>query len=203
MSRKNLIPFISLSLAFSACGISNKPYDLSAKNSGFLSTGTIVLSRQLPAESQEVSQEVFSPVLGYIPPMTGILPASNEMWIEIDTQALSVSLYHGNEIVKSFKAEGTVTIAPGKYALQYKQKYPTWYAPNSYFEKRALSVPAEQDRSRFMKGALGEYALYPTSGFIIHSAPFYSNDVGGLRVPEDELSAIFSQLQVGSSVVVK
>jgi len=197
MNLKLLLP----ALVLSACSFSNKPYDLTSKGSAYLSSGTIVLSRQIPAESKQEAS--YGPVVGYIPPMSGILPASNELWVEVDSKNLTVILFRGEEKIGSYKAEGTVTLAPGKYALQYKQKFPTWYAPNSYFEKRALPLPQEQDRSRFMKGALGEYALYPTSGFVIHSAPFYSNDVGGLRVSEEALGGIFSQLQIGSSVIVK
>jgi len=135
--------------------------------------------------------------------MSGILPATNETWLEIDSSKKSVTLLRGEERLKSFAVEGDVGLSPGKYALQYKQHFPTWYAPNSYFEKRELSVPGEQDQSRYLKGALGEYALYPTTSVVIHSSPVWSNEIGGLRARKEALAEIFSQLSLGSSIVVK
>lgn len=200
---RNVILLILCVALLTGCGLSGstRPYDFSKP--GYLSSGTIVLSRQVPAESPVTTEESFGPVIGYIPPMTGILPAANELWIEIDTEKLTVTLYRGEEKLSTVKAEGSVSLPPGKYALQFKQKFPTWYAPNSYFEKRMLEVPAEYDESRYLRGALGEYALYPSSGFVIHSAPLYSEDVGGLRLSQEELASLFSQLQVGSSIVIK
>jgi len=204
---KNLIPALILTSALCSCSAAKKPADLAAPGSPYLSSGTIVLSRQVPSEltSAQIAEpnQSYSPVVGYIPPLSGILPASNEFWVEIDTHAMTVSVFRGDEKVKSVQAEGTVPLAPGKYALQYKQKFPTWYAPNSYFEKRKLDVPSEQDKSRFRKGALGDYALYPTSEFAIHCSPVPSSDVGGIRLPKQELSSLFQQLPLGTSVVVK
>lgn len=211
---KNLLLRLFISpialLAFTGCGLTQHAYNLSATDSPFLSSGTIVLSRQIPAqisaehkETLGLTVEDYSPVVGYVPPMTGVLPASNETWLEVDSQNMTVTLFKGEEKVKSVHAEGTVSLAPGKYALQYKQKFPTWYAPNSYFERRKLEVPGDQDQSRFRKGALGDFALYPTSGFVIHCGPVASEDVGGLRVAKEDLSSLFLQLPLGSSIVVK
>ncbi len=135
--------------------------------------------------------------------MTGILPAANEIWLEIDSSKKTMSLIKGEERLKTISMQGQIPLAPGKYALQYKQHFPTWYAPNSYFEKRNLQVPSEQDQGRYLKGALGEYALYPTSSVIIHSSPIWSDEIGGLRVKKDEIAEVFSQLSLGSSIVVK
>ena len=190
-----------------SCG-TTKPFNLSEAGSKFLSSGSIVLSRQISesvlAPMAKTSPETkYSPILGYIPPMTGILPAANEIWLEIDSSRKTMTLIKGEQRLKSVPMEGEVPLTPGKYALQYKQHFPTWYAPDSYFEKRNLQVPGEQDQSRYLKGALGEYALYPTSSVVIHSSPLWSDEIGGLRVKKNEIAEVFSQLSLGSSIVVK
>lgn len=167
-----------------------------------------MLSRQISESiiapnATTTTDQKFSPILGYIPPMTGILPAANEIWLEIDGKNKTMTLIKGEQRLKAVPMQGQIPLAPGKYALQYKQHFPTWYAPNSYFEKRNLQVPGEQDQGRYLKGALGEYALYPTSSVVIHSSPIWSDEIGGLRVQKDEIAEVFSQLSLGSSIIVK
>jgi len=204
---KNTIILCFILVIFGSCG-SVKPFNLSAPGSSYLSTGSIVLSRQISesvvAPNVTASSDAkYSPILGYIPPMTGILPASNEIWLEINASAKTMTLVKGEQRLKTIPMQGEMPLAPGKYALQYKQHFPTWYAPNSYFEKRNLQVPGDQDQGRYLKGALGEYALYPTSTVVIHSSPIWSNEIGGLRVKKNEIAEVFSQLSLGSSIVVK
>jgi lipoprotein-anchoring transpeptidase ErfK/SrfK len=205
MKNTTILFFILVFLV--SCGAS-KPFNLSEPGSKFLSSGSIVLSRQISesviAPTVASSGEAkYSPILGYIPPMTGILPAANEIWLEIDSGTKTMTLIKGEQRIKSVPMQGEVPLSPGKYALQYKQHFPTWYAPDSYFEKRHLQVPNEQDQSRYLKGALGEYALYPTSTVVIHSSPLWSDEIGGLRVKKNEIAEVFSQLSLGSSIVVK
>ena len=205
MKNTTILGFILLVLG--SCG-SVKPFNLSAPGSDYLSSGSIVLSRQISesviAPTVTTSSEAkYSPILGYIPPMTGVLPAANEIWLEIDGSAKTMTLIKGEQKLKTVSMQGQLPLAPGKYALQYKQHSPTWYAPDSYFEKRHLQIPGEQDQGRYLKGALGEYALYPTSNVVIHSSPIWSNEIGGLRVKKNEIAEVFSQLSLGSSIVVK
>jgi hypothetical protein len=204
---KKLILITLLALALTSCS-SRKPFKLSAPDSNYLSSGSIVISRQISESlvapvATNTTGPNYTPILGYIPPMSGILPASNEIWLEIDSASKTMTLVRGEERIKSVRLQGELPLSPGKYALQYKQRFPTWYAPDSYFEKRHLSVPGEQDQSRYLKGALGEYALYPTSTVVIHSSPIWSSEIGGMRAKKDEIAEVFSQLSLGSSIVVK
>jgi len=148
-------------------------------------------------------QQLMAPLIGYIPPTIGFLPAENEAWLEVEKATKSVALYIGKELKKSVQAEGSISLAPGTYALQHKQKSAAWYAPDSYFQKRQLSVPAASDRSRYRRGALGQFVLFPTTTFAIHSGPVWNEDVGGLRVAQSDLSSIFFALPLGATIVVK
>jgi hypothetical protein len=48
----------------------------------------------------------------------------------------------------------------GNYNVILKQKRPLWYAPDNYYTERNLPLPGEGASERYLKGALGEYAIY-------------------------------------------
>ncbi len=173
----------------------------------FAPSGTIVLSRQLPdllevASIEEKHSSTMAPLIGYVPPSSAFLPADNETWLEINRETLLVSLHKGKEVIQAVQGEGKIALKPGIYPLQQKQKSPVWYASDEYFTKRALPVPKEEE-ARYLRGALGPYALYLDTTFPIHSSAVWSDEVGGVRISRMELSAIYDQLPIGTSVVVK
>lgn len=145
----------------------------------------------------------YAPIAGFFPPIASFNPADNELWVELDTTSKELKVFKGKEQIKSIKGEGDVDLAPGQYPLQHKQKDPLWYAPDEYFEKRHLKVPPRGDNFRYRRGALGTYALYPTTTFPIHSGPLWSEEIGGFKIPEADLASIFLMINPGTPVVVK
>ena len=211
--------------ALSGCGVSGlfSSGSDSARSSAatFLESGSIILSHQVPkqqtealaqlesADSERVvpqragASPVMAPLIGYFPPTNGFVPADNETWMEISAASQKISLFHGKTLVKEIQGEGDVAIARGDYFLQHKQKHPVWYAPDSYFAKRLLNVPPAGDRLRYRRGALGDFALYPTTSFPIHSAALWTEEVGGLRVSPEDLASLYLELPVGAPIVIK
>ncbi len=215
------LAFLTVSaFAFSACTADGKlvPSTIFSSGSKYLESGTVILSRQIPAKpavsakvspplSAEASEDgtlrPLAPLVGYFPPAVTYLPAENETWLEINRQNKVLTLYKGKGVIKEIHGEGDVTINPGDYYLQHKQKAPLWYAPNEYFAKRQLNVPPASDRLRYRRGALGKFALFPTTTFPIHCAPIWTKEVGGIRVSATDLSSIYYMLPVGAPIVVK
>src|SRR5262245_29765274 len=74
----------------------------------YLPSGTIVISRTIPSSPYEVkvasavesTGPLAGPVLGYIPPTLGFLPADNEMWLEVNVESKSVEVFKGNAKIK-------------------------------------------------------------------------------------------------------
>lgn len=187
-----------------ANGIGNTPQF----SSNFLKSGTIILSRKMPESNAPVSdlskQHLMSPLIGYIPPTKGFLPASNEAWMEIDSASKTLVVFQGDRILAQAQAEGNIDMPKGTVvALQQKQERPVWYATDEYYTRRELTPPPAGARERFLRGALGSKVLYPTATLPIHSAPLWSDDIGGLRVERAQLTALFNALPVGASIVVK
>ena len=197
----------------------------SGSGKSFSDSGTIIISRQAPPASgegvasaraaereqlasamtptAESGQRLMAPLVGYFPPAGVFVPAENETWIEINRELGVLSVYRGKEVVKEAKTEGSVSLPEGDYYLQHKQAQPLWYAPNEYFKKRQLLVPEAENRLRYRRGALGQFALYPTTTFPIHCGPIWSEDVGGLRVSPQDMASIYHLVPLGSPVVVK
>ncbi|MBP9837365.1 MAG: L,D-transpeptidase [Proteobacteria bacterium] len=179
---------------------------LSQVDNNFLNSGTIILSYQVPKQDELAGNDTpitFAPIIGYFPPSISYLPADNEVWLEINKDNAKVTLYKGKNPVKEMPVEGKINLNPGDYFLQKKQKEPVWYAPDTYFSTRKLNVPSADDKLRYRKGALGKFAIFPTTTFPIHCASIWSEDVGGLRVTQTDLASIYYMLQIGAPVVVK
>jgi len=212
---------LSASIILSACSAAGGkflPSTIFSSGSKYLESGTVILSHQMPAKpsplaklSRPISAEEhedgtlhpLAPLVGYFPPAVTYLPAENETWLEINRQNKVLTLYKGKGVIKEIHGEGDVSITPGDYYLQHKQKAPLWYAPNEYFAKRQLNVPPPSDRLRYRRGALGKFALFPTTTFPIHCAPIWTQEVGGIRVSANDLSSIYYMLPVGAPIVVK
>ncbi len=136
----------------------------------------------------------------------GLLPsyeAENTHWLRIDPHSQTISLMEDGKPTLVSQAQGTQLLHSGRFQLLHKQRNPLWYAPASYFEQRNLPVPPEGDKSRFRRGALGDFVLYLTKDTPIHSGPVWSEDVGGVKVDDSSLSKIYYMLPVGAIIEVK
>ena len=97
-------------------------------------------------------------------------------------------------------------IAPkltGKSPVALKVNNPTWYAPDSYYEKRSLPVPQNGSKDRYLKGALGNQAIFLESGEAIHNSKIWSDEVGGIRVSKGIMEILFPSIKLGEFINIK
>jgi len=186
---------LALSLAAALGCSGGNPAPGNENKTGWLKDGMIVLSRPAPAVSALPPQRL----LGFAP-----FPAARvDPWLSISTADRTISLMEGDKILLSSRGEGIENLQPGLYQILHKQLNALWYAPDSYFKSRNLPLPPEGDRSRYRRGALGDFALYITRDTPIHDGPVWDSDIGGIRVPENDISGIYYRLAVGAVVEVK
>ena len=208
MKKIALLSLASLILLSSACSMSSEKRQ-SLASSEFLDSGTIIVSGIIPttdsqfAQSHHTSSDVLAPLIGYFPPAESYLPADNEAWLQVDSKNMTVTLYRGKKVFMESFGEGFVHLTQGRYFLRKKSAEPLWYASDSYFQTRKLNVPPTNNSERFLSGALGEIALYPSDDFPIHNARIWSEEVGGLKVDDAFVQLLFSELNEGSVVVIK
>jgi len=161
-----------------------------------LSDGVIVLSRPAPMVSN-VSGEISA--LGFLP----VQAAPSGVWLAINSAGTTLSLMDGDKVLSSVSGEGIQKIKPGEYKLMHKQRSALWYAPDSYFSARNLPVPPQGDRLRFRRGALGDFVLFINKETPIHSGPIWLDEIGGIRMNENDISRIYYRLPVGATIEVK
>lgn len=181
------------------------------------SSGTIIISGSLPSKNINQQSSLlpnepslastkaknFAPLLGYAKSGINYSPASNEYSLEISRSKSNISVKLGDKTVEVINVEGALYIDAGRYLIQRKENSPSWYAPNEYYSNRELPIPFAGDAKRFRRGALGNQALFGSSGLIIHSSPVWTPEVGGIRVEASRLSSLTENLSVGSVIEVK
>lgn len=184
-----------------------------AASEQFAQSGTLVLSGTVPVDSvvavsiesnaQKTGPVLYAPLIGYFPPSSQFLPADNETWLEIDRQTKIVRVLKGDDVVKQCSIDGSVSLDPGVYPLQHKEQQPLWYASDQYFTQRELLVPDKTDTARYLRGALGQYALFISPNVSLHSAPIWSEEVGGVQINRQDMSAVYELLPIGASILIK
>lgn len=162
----------------------------------WLNDGSIAISRPAPgvAEPSEKS------MLGFIPTLNA---SHTGAWLAVDTKKQTLTLMDGESVVQESLGDGVETLKPGTYQIIHMQRNALWYASDEYFSKRNLVVPSQGDKSRYRRGALGDFVIFLDKETPIHSGPIWADDIGGVRVEENDLSKIFYLLKSGAAVEVK
>lgn len=184
-----LLVLISL---FTACSISSSP---EATPVSIQTSGSISIARLAPAPLKASENSVM-----------GFLPFESQKGatkLIINRADRTISLLEGDKASIIAKGEGDISLAPGTYSIMHKQRAPLWYAGDSYFTNREMSVPPSGDGNRFLRGALGDFALFIDKDTSIHSSDIWTNEVGGLRIPVEEIQKIYYSLDVGSAIEIK
>ncbi len=95
----------------------------------------------------------------------------------------------------------------GEFRIRGKTTSPVWIKPDWAFIEEGLPVPAANDDSRYEYGVLGDYALSLGYGYMIHGTlykRFLGMPVthGCIRLNDDDLKAVYSNLDIGSKVFI-
>jgi len=97
---------------------------------------------------------------------------------------------------------------PGKFKIERKSKDPLWIRPTWDFIENNEEIPIfAEDRRRFQRGLLGEYALYFAPGYMIHGTVFEINlgksiTHGCVRLGSEDLAFLFEEVDVGCAVYI-
>ncbi|MBN8549694.1 MAG: L,D-transpeptidase [Deltaproteobacteria bacterium] len=179
------------------CACSKTPTaSLPQQNAQWLKDGMIAISRPVPSIRHSASQEM----LGFMPIQA---PKHSGAWVAFDTSKNTLSIMNGEKALSVISGQGFENLKPGNYSIVHKQKEALWYAPDAYFTARNLPIPAKGDRSRFRRGALGDFVLYLDKDTPIYSGPVWDAEIGGVRLEESDVAKLYSSIEVGSSVEVR
>lgn len=181
-----------------AIGCSKPQEHLTQQNAAhWLKDGMIAISRPVPATSELSSTSM----LGFMPVKAAAVHIGP--WISIDRQNKVLALMEGDKEISSLSGQGLENLKPGTFQILHKQRNALWYAPDSYFQVRGLDVPGQGDRSRYRRGALGDFVLYVDKNTPIHSGPIWNPEIGGVRLNDSDISKLYYSVEVGSAVEVR
>ena len=96
----------------------------------------------------------------------------------------------------------------GRFSILRKERDPIWTKPEWAFVESDEPVPVfAEDRRRFQRGVLGEYALYFARDYMIHGTLYETNlgsniTHGCVRVGSEDLTYLFENVELGTRVFI-
>lgn len=123
--------------------------------------------------------------------------------IVIETTKHTLTLSIPGEDPLTVKAQGAYALKKGTYSVALKQMDPLWYAPPTYFLRRGIKVPPEGSKARFMRGALGHQALFFDKQVAIHSGPIWNDEIGGVKLSQEDMNRLFETVAIGTQIQVR
>ena len=96
----------------------------------------------------------------------------------------------------------------GVRRIHHKSSNPVWEKPDWYYIEEGQEIPADDAPERLTRGMLGEYALDVGQGYLVHGSPYqrgFGEQIthGCVRLPEDDLRAVYNTLDIGDAVVLR
>lgn len=164
----------------------------------WLDSGSLAISRPLPAPKATAAR---ARLKSFESPTLDDSAASTSIIISRKDRTLTAIRPGQPPLV--FTTQGTDRLKSGSYSVTLKEENPLWYAPAAYFSNRSLRTPAEGSRERFKRGALGTKSLYLNDRTPIHSGPVWIPEIGGVRLPHEQMAQIFATIEVGTRVEVR
>jgi hypothetical protein len=168
----------------------------SSNSSGWLESGSLALSRPVPAELSTARARLGGKE-------AAALTTSDVAHLVVSRSSQTITALQPGSAPQVFRAEGAQHLPQGSFSVTIKEDKPLWYAPNEYFLKRSLPIPEQGSRSRFMRAALGQRALYLNDQTPIHSGPVWLREIGGLRIKSSDMAELYAAVSIGTRVEVR
>ncbi len=158
------------------------------------SAGSLLISRPIPAEATTRS-------LGFVP----ITSNSNvgRSLAQVDLAKGKIHLIGADGVPEVFELRSVSGLQPGEYTVLMAVNNPLWHATDSYFEARGIPAPALGSKERYLRGALGDSAVFLSAGLTIHSAKTPSDEVLGAAVSSEAMRSITAALRPGSTLLIR
>ena len=175
----------------------------------WLPDGSLSLVRPIPRISV-VSEAMAQPKAEVFSEPKARMRAPNEMpstdtapRVTIETTKHTLTLSLPGESPITVKAQGAYALKKGTYTVALKQTDPLWYAPPTYFLRRGIKVPPDGSKARFMRGALGHQAIFFDKQVAIHSGPVWNDEIGGLKLSQEDMAKLFETVAIGTQIEVR
>jgi hypothetical protein len=199
-SEKSRLRVLALTLLLVLTGCATASFNPATAQS-WLQDGTLALMRPVPKQNMYAQNFQSEPMARMRPPEQEQPISPPHLVVHGASHSLTLSLPGSAPV--TVKAQGTYALKPGSYKVALKQTEPLWYAPPTYYLRRGIQVPADGSKARYMRGALGSKAIFLDREIPIHSGPVWTEEIGGLRLSEEDMARIFDAVAVGGRVEVR
>jgi len=202
------VSYLSLScLLLSSCSSINSPEEIQrlafrpSLDTIVTLAGPAVITLAGPATLSTNDQNLSpSPLLGLTGGSFG-----KELQISLDKKQV-VLLENGSPVMET-ELSDLSDLQTGTFVVTLKKRDPLWYAPDSYYIDRHLSIPDTGDKDRYLRGAFGSFALFiganAEDSKVLHAGNYNLSEVPGARLNEESLAKVFYTLEAGDKVVIK
>jgi hypothetical protein len=143
------------------------------------------------------------PLLGFMPTRQAVEPTRQGTWLRISRSSRKIEVVQDGRTTTVISGDGVQSLRPGTYSIAHKQETPLWYAPDQYFAVRDIDIPTNNETERFRRGALGTAAVFLDADTPIHNGPLWRDEIGGVRIDDEDMLALFNTLKVGDIVEVR
>lgn len=189
--------FLTVSVGMYGCAHST----IHQPTTQWLADGSVGFYRAVPPASvPQLDTSTLSAFHGGLPSLTRQVRAPG---IQFKRSSHTLILSHPVQGNLSIPFSGTLPASiPAATTIVLKQRSPSWYAPDSYFQRRGLPVPHALAKERYRKGALGHLAFFLSGGFPVHTSRTEDPDVGGIRLSEQSGETLFSLVDSGIAATI-
>ena len=188
----NILPILLLC----SCSLYTQKQDTSEQTymNNYNQNGMIAISESLPTIKSDLSPQIVT-----------FLAADNKIdgnWLLVDTRRRTLSIKNGDTTLDTVAIQGNIGVRPGMYSVFYKEESPLWYATDNYYYSRNMTPPEQFSKERYVKGALGNFAIFLSENIAIHDSKISTFDVQGLRIDSNDIKKVYSSLKSGALVRV-
>lgn len=203
---------ISILVVASGCSVLSGGLASSSQDGRtWMRDGSIAVSRPVPSRAaltvndQKGSNAALDsdPLLGFMPVKQNNDALRQGTVLRITRANRKIEVVQDGRTTAVAAGDGVQSLRAGTYEIAHKQETPLWYAPDTYFAARDLDVPTNNETERFRRGALGTAAIFLDADTPIHNGPVWRHEIGGVRIDDEAMKALFSALKVGDTVEVR
>ena len=183
----NILPILLLC----SCSLYTQKQDTSEQTymNNYNQNGMIAISESLPTIKSDLSPQIVT-----------FLAADNKIdgnWLLVDTRRRTLSIKNGDTTLDTVDIQGNMGVRNGMYRVFYKEEYNIWYDYS-----RNMTPPEQFSKERYVKGALGNFAIFLSENIAIHDSKISTFDVQGLRIDSNDIKKVYSSLKSGALVRV-
>lgn len=148
-------------------------------------------------------------------------PHSDEIWLHVSVSARRLTVWRGRDRLHVYpvgvgtggslqKLDGGSwewDTPTGIFEVGRLKKDPVWFAPDWHFVEKRQPIPPRDSPRRYIRGMLGDYALYIDDEIAIHgtrdrASVGRASSHGCLRMYNEDIAAVYALVTLGSKVIV-